>query len=99
MKLKINGVFKTNNFEISSGETANIYEIIFETIMKFRETNFILYIQVNNSYTEIKYLFDSKHKNFKKEREKLQLERILEIEQIVNEDETTIKLKILRGEN
>ena len=46
--LGINGVLKTNNFEISSGETANIYEIIFETIMKFRETNFILYIQVNN---------------------------------------------------
>ena len=97
--LGINGVLKTNNFEISSGETANIYEIIFETIMKFRETNFILYIQVNNSYTEIKYLFDSKHKNFKKEIEKLQLERILEIEQIVDEDGTTIKLKILRGEN
>ena len=97
--LGINGVLKTNNFEISSEETANIYEIIFETIMKFKETNFILYIQVNNSYTEIKYLFDSKHKNFKKEIEKLQLERILEIEQIVDEDGTTIKLKILRGEN
>lgn len=97
--LGINGVLKTNNFEISSGETANIYEIIFETIMKFRTTNFILYIQVNNSYTEIKYLFDGKHKNFKKEIEKLQLERILEIEQIVDEDGTTIKLKILRGEN
>ncbi len=97
--LGINGVLKTNNFEISSGETANIYEIIFETIMKFRTANFILYIQVNNSYIEIKYLFDGKHKNFKKEIEKLQLERILEIEQIVDEDGTTIKLKILRGEN
>ncbi len=97
--LGINGVLKTNNFEISSGETANIYEIIFETIMKFRTTNFILYIQVSNSYIEIKYLFDGKHKNFKKEIEKLQLERILEIEQIVDEDGTTIKLKILRGEN
>ena len=97
--LGINGVLKTNNFEISSGETANIYEIIFETIMKFKETNFILYIQVNNSYTEIKYLFDSKHKNFKKEIEKLQLEKLLKIEQIVDEDGTTIKLKILRGEN
>ena len=97
--LGINGVLKTNNFEISSGETANIYEIIFETIMKFSETNFILYIQVNNSYTEIKYLFDSKHKNFKKEIEKLQLEKLLKIEQIVDEDGTTIKLKILRGEN
>ncbi len=97
--LGINGVLKTNNFEISSGETANIYEIIFETIMKFTTTNFILYIQVNNSYIEIKYLFDGKHKNFKKEIEKLQLERILEIEQIVDEDGTTIKLKILRGEN
>ena len=88
--LGINGVLKTNNFEISSGETANIYEIIFETIMKFKETNFILYIQVNNSYTEIKYLFDSKHKNFKKEIEKLQLEKLLKIEQIVDEDGTTI---------
>ncbi len=97
--LGINGVLKTNNFEISSGETANIYEIIFETIMKFRATNFILYIQVNNSYTEIKYLFDGKHKNFKKEIEKLQLEKLLKIEQIVDEDGTTIKLKILRGEN
>lgn len=58
--------------------------------MKFRTTNFILYIQVNNSYIEIKYLFDSKHKNLKKEIEKLQLERILEIEQIVDEDGTTI---------
>ena len=67
--------------------------------MKFTTTNFILYIQVNNSYTEIKYLFDGKHKNLKKEIEKLQLERILEIEQIVDEDGTTIKLKILRGEN
>ena len=97
--LGINGVLKTNNFEISSGETANIYEIIFETIMKFKETNFILYIQVNNSYTEIKYLFDGKHKNFKKEIEKLQLEKLLKIEQIIDEDGTTIKLKILRGEN
>ena len=97
--LGINGVLKTNIFEISSGETANIYEIIFETIMKFRETNFILYIQVNNSYTEIKYLFDSKHKNFKEEIEKLQLEKLLKIEQIIDEDGTTIKLKILRGEN
>ena len=97
--LGINGVLKTNNFEISSGETANIYEIIFETIMKFRETNFILYIQVNNSYTEIKYLFDGKYKNFKKEIEKLQLEKLLKIEQIIDEDGTTIKLKILRGEN
>ena len=97
--LGINGVLKTNNFEISSGETANIYEIIFETIMKFKETNFIIYIQVNHSYTEIKYLFDSKHKNFEKEIEKLQLEKLLKIEQIVDEDGTTIKLKILRGEN
>ena len=97
--LGINGVLRTNNFEISSGETANIYEIIFETIMKFRTANFILYIQENNSYTEIKYLFDGKHKNFKKEIEKLQLERILEIELLVDEDGTTIKLKILRGEN
>ena len=97
--LGINGVLKTNNFEISSEETANIYEIIFETITKFRETNFILYIQVNNSYTEIKYLFDGKHKNFKKEIEKLQLEKLLKIEQIIDEDGTTIKLKILRGEN
>ena len=92
--LGINGVLKTNNFEISSGETANIYEIIFETIMKFRETNFILYIQVNNSYTEIKYLFDSKHKNFKKEIEKLQLEKLSKIEQIVDEDGTITPSKI-----
>ncbi len=76
--LGINGVLKTNNFEISSGETANIYEIIFETIMKFRETNFILYIQVNNSYTEIKYLFDGKHKNFKKRNRKITIRKIIE---------------------
>lgn len=82
----INGVLKTNFFEISSGETANIYEIIFETIMKFRETNFILYIQVNNSYTEIKYLFDSKHKNFKKEIEKTATGN--EIEITVDEEKT-----------
>ena len=67
--------------------------------MKFRATNFILYIQVNNSYIEIKYLFDSKQKNFKKGIEKLQLERIVEIEQVIEENETTIKLKMLRGEN
>ena len=90
----INGVLKTNIFEISSGETANIYEIIFETIMKFRETNFILYIQVNNSYTEIKYLFDSKHKNFKKEIEELQLEKLSKIEQIVDENGTITPSKI-----
>ena len=95
----INGILKTNNFEITSGETANIYEVVFETIMKFRATNFILYIQVNNSYIEIKYLFDSKQKSFKKEIEKLQLERIVEIEQVIEENETTIKLKMLRGEN
>lgn len=95
----INGVLKTNNFEISSGETANIYEVIFETIMRFRATNFILYIQVNNSYIEIKCLFDSKQKNFKKEIEKLQLEKIVEIEQVIEENETIIKFKMLRGEN
>ena len=31
--------------------------------------------------------------------EKLQLEKLLKIEQIIDEDGTTIKLKILRGEN
>ena len=35
----------------------------------------------------------------KKEIEKLQLENLLKIEQIIDEDGTTIKLKILRGEN
>ena len=97
--LGINGVLKTNNFEMSSGETANIYEVIFETIMKFKATNFMLYIQVNNSYIEIKYLFDSKQKNLKKEIKKLQLKGIEKVEQIVDEDGTTIKLKMLRGEN
>ena len=97
--LEINGVLKTNTFEISSGETANIYEVIFETIMKFKSTDFMIYIQVNNSYMEIKYLFDSKQKSLKKEMKKLQLKRIVEIDQVVDENETTIKLKMLRGEN
>ena len=97
--LGIEGVLRTNNFEITSGETANIYEVVFETIMRFKATDFVLYIQVNDSYVEMKYLFDSKQESLRNEIEKLGLKRIVDVESIVDEEETTIKLKMLRGEN
>ena len=97
--LGINGVLKTNTFEISSTETANIYEIVFETITKLKSTDFMVYIQVKNSYIEVKYLFDSEQKKLKKEIEKLELKGVEQIEQIIEENETTIKLKVLREEN
>ncbi len=97
--LGINGVLKTNTFEISSTETANIYEIVFETITKLKGTDFMVYIQVKNSYIEVKYLLDSEQKKLKKEIEKLELKGVEQIEQIIEENETTIKLKVLREEN
>ena len=94
--LNINGVLQTNNFEITSSETANIYESIFELITNLEDVNFILNIQVNTTYIEIKYLFDC---NLKNKLEKLQLKRVIEVEKKTNDDETILKLKILRGEN
>ena len=95
----INGILKTNNFEISSRETARIYEIIFETMTKLNDNNFMLYIQANNSHIEIKYLLDKKQENLRTEIEKLQLKGIEKIEQITEENEATIKIKVQRGEN
>ena len=59
----------------------------------------MVYIQVKNSYIEVKYLFDSEQKKLKKEIEKLELKGVEQIEQIIEENETTIKLKVLRWEN
>ena len=97
--LNINGIVQMNNFEITSSETATIYESIFETITNLKDVNFILNIQVNTTYIEMKYLFDYNFSNLKNKLEKLQLKGIIEVEEKINENETILKLKMLRGEN
>lgn len=95
----VNGVLQMNNFEITSSETVTIYEIIFEIITNLKDVNFILNIQINNIYIEMKYLFDCNLSNLKNKLEELQLEKVIEIEEKTNDDETILKVKILRGEN
>ena len=95
----VNGVLQMNNFEITSSETVTIYEIIFEIITNLKDVNFILNIQINNIYIEMKYLFDCNLINLKNKLEELQLEKVIEIEEKTNDDETILKVKILRGEN
>ena len=95
----VNGVIQMNKFEITSSETVTIYEIIFEIITNLKDVNFILNIQINNICIEMKYLFDCNLSNLKNKLEELQLEKVIEIEEKTNDDETILKVKILRGEN
>lgn len=97
--LNANGVVQMNKFEITSSETATVYESVFEIIKSLKDVNFILNIQINNTYIEMKYLFDCNINNLKNNIEKLELKRIIEIEEKSNENEKILKLKILRGED
>ncbi|MGN1310498.1 MAG: hypothetical protein ACI4VP_02130, partial [Clostridia bacterium] len=97
--LNVGGVLQTNNFEINSSETTAIYEIIFEIIYNLKDVNFILYIEVNNTYIKLKYLFDKNIKGFKRKLEGLKLERITVIDEKNNEEETKLEVRILRGES
>lgn len=92
-------VLQTNNFEINSSETTAIYEIIFEIIYNLKDINFILNIEVNNTYIKLKYLFDKNIKGLKQKLEELKLERITVIDEKNNEDETKLEVRILRGES
>ena len=97
--LNVGGVLQTNNFEINSSETTAIYEIIFEIIYNLKDINFILNIEVNNTYIKLKYLFDKNIKGLKQKLEELKLERITVIDEKNNEDETKLEVRILRGES
>lgn len=97
--LNVNGVIQMNKFEITSSETATVYESVFEIIKSLKDVNFILNIQINNTYIEMKYLFDYNINNLKNNIEKLELKRVIEIEEKSNENEKILKLKILRGED
>ena len=97
--LNVCGVLQTNNFEINSSETTAIYEIIFEIIYNLKDVNFILNIEVNNTYIKLKYLFDKNIKGLKQKLEELKLERITVIDEKNNEDETKLEVRILRGES
>ena len=92
-------VLQTNNFEINSSETTAIYEIIFEIIYNLKDINFILNIEINNTYIKLKYLFDKNIKGLKQKLEELKLERITVIDEKNNEDETKLEVRILRGES
>lgn len=98
-ELNTNGVLQTNNFEINSSETTTIYEIVFEIIYRLKDVNFILNIEVNNTYIKLKYLFDKNIKVLKQKLEELKLERITGIDEKNNEDETRLEIEILRGES
>lgn len=95
----VNGVLQMNNFEITSSETVTIYESVFEIISDLKNVDFILNIQVNAIYIEIKYVFDCNLNNLKNKLEELQFKKIIEVEEKTNDDETVLKLKMLRGEN
>ena len=95
----VNGVLQMNNFEITSSETVTIYESVFEIISDLKNVDFILNIQVNAIYIEIKYVFDCNLNNLKNNLEELQFKKIIEVEEKTNDDETVLKLKMLRGEN
>ena len=97
--LNVGGVLQTNNFEINSSETTAIYEIIFEIIYDLKDVNFILNIEVNNTYIKLKYLFDKNIKGLKRKLEELKLERITVIDEKNNEEETKLEVRILRGES
>ena len=97
--LNVGGVLQTNNFEINSSETTAIYEIIFEIIYNLKDINFILNIEVNNTYIKLKYLFDKNIKGLKRKLEELKLERITVIDEKNNEEETKLEVRILRGES
>ena len=97
--LNVGGVLQTNNFEINSSETTAIYEIIFEIIYNLKDINFILNIEVNNTYIKLKYLFDKNIKGLKQKLEELKLERITVIDEKNNEEETKLEVRILRGES
>ena len=98
-ELNTNGVLQTNNFELNSSETTTIYEIVFEIIYRLKDVNFILNIEVNNTYIKLKYLFDKNIKVLKQKLEELKLERITGIDEKNNEDETRLEIEILRGES
>ena len=55
--------------------------------------------EINNKSKDIEIEKTKIQSFYSTQIEKLQLEKLLKIEQVVNEDGTTIKLKILRGEN
>ena len=97
--LNVGGVLQTNNFEINSSETTALYEIIFEIIYDLQDVNFILNIEINNTYIKLKYLFDKNIKGLKRKLEELKLERITVIDEKNNEDETKLEVRILRGES
>ncbi|MGN1310206.1 MAG: hypothetical protein ACI4VP_00585, partial [Clostridia bacterium] len=97
--LNVGGVLQTNNFEINSSETTAIYETIFEIIYNLKDVNFILNIEVKNTYIKLKYLFDRNIKGLKRKLEELNLERITGIDEKNNEDETKLEVRILRGES
>ena len=97
--LNVGGVLQTNNFEINSSETTAIYETIFEIIYNLKDVNFILNIEVNNTYIKLKYLFDKNIKGLKRKLEELKLERITVIDEKNNEEETKLEVRILRGES
>ena len=97
--LNIGGVLQTNNFEINSSETTAIYETIFEIIYNLKDVNFILNIEVKNTYIKLKYLFDKNIKGLKRKLEELKFERITVIDDKNNEDETKLEVRILRGES
>ena len=97
--LNVGGVLQTNNFEINSSETTAIYETIFEIIYNLKDVNFILNIEVKNTYIKLKYLFDKNIKGLKRKLEELKLERITVIDEKNNEEETKLEVRILRGES
>lgn len=97
--LNVSGVLQTNNFEINSSETTTIYEIVFEIIYNLKDVNLILNIEANNKYIKLRYLFDMNINGLKQKLEKLKLERITQIDEKNNEDETKLEIKILRGES
>ena len=97
--LNLSGVLQSNSFDITSSEMASIYESVFEIVTSVKDVSFIINIQVNYEYIEIKFLFDRVMNELKEIKEKLQLERIVEIKEKTADGETTLKLKMLRGEN
>ena len=95
---KVEGVLQLNHFEITSSETITIYEAVFEVLILLQDIHFILNIEVTKAKMKLKFLFAKDIQNLKTKVEELHLEKILQVREKKDEEETKLELEFARGE-
>lgn len=93
----INGTIQTNTFVINSNEAIDLYEIIFEVLLNLGNICFILNIQIDEQYMELKYVFDKKEVSIRSKIQGMNLQKVAELKEENTEDGTILKIKIVRG--